>query len=657
MKKYLTILLIASICHFSSAQKKSDMLLTIDEQSVTVDEFLRIYNKNSSITIEDKKSVDEYLDLFIDYKLKVIEAEKLGYDTMSSFVKEMDGYTKQLAKPYLDKSEMLDSFVNEAYNHYLEEVNASHILLKINKIALPEDTLKAYNRLMEMRSRVQSGEDWDAVIDDASPADPGKRIGGDLGWFTVFRMVYPFEAAAYNTPVGEISLPVRTQYGYHLIKVNDRRKFKGEVAVSHIMVIVPPEPNDLDVEAAKEKINKAYDVLVQGDDWDTVTKTYSEHRSTSGNGGSLGWLTSGGGTPEELMDACYALDTGKFSEPFRTKYGFHIVKVSQFKGPASFEEKEEEFAKKVKNTGAILQITADKLLDRIKKKNGFTYYEDRMEGIYAAFDSTLYTGEWDPTKAEHLTETLFVIGDSTYTQYQAAKKAGSRRLSNKGVEMEVSIRKRVMEFIDEKIKNYEIADLPNNYPEYKNLLQEYHDGILLFNLTEVEVWKKAVEDSIGLEDFYNNLPEKYQWEERIALSKYTYSDSSLTDKLLEIAKIRAQDSIDAKQVSLEVCGQDTIPCIKLNELKYEKGDNAVADGMEWKKSTYSITNDKKDIVLYFVDEILPTQLKGLQDARGLYTADYQSHLEKIWVKGLREKYPIEINEKVLNKVRKQESGK
>ena len=517
---------------------------------------------------------------------------------------------------------------------------------------MPSDTLKIYNRLMGLRNRIVSGEDWDAVIDDASPKDdPDKRIGGDLGWFTAFRMVYPFEAAAYNTPVGEISMPVRTTYGYHLLKVNGRRPNRGEAAVRHIMVVIPQNPNDLDVAAAREKIDKAYQALMNGADWDSIVVAYSEHKSTARNGGRLGYIRSGMGAPDELVEMSFKTKPGEISEPFRTEYGFHIIRVDEVRPIKSFEEVKDDFTKKVKQTSDIANITKEQKLNRIKKEYGFKFYDDRMGPIYEAFDSSLYKGEWDPSSAEHLTEVLFTIGDSTYTQFDAAKKVGERKLSYRGFSLKTSVYRRVMEFIDDEIEEYEIAQLPSKYPEYKNLLQEYHDGILLFNLTE-----EAVEDTAGLKKFYNDLPEKYRWEERIALTKYTYADSSFTPGLVKLAKIRAKKGLDEKQISLKLCGQDTLPCVKFTELKYEKGDNAVADGMEWKKGGHTVTRDGDKVILYYVDAILLPQTKKLEDARGLYTADYQSYLEKLWVQTLREKYPVQVNEEVLTKLREQESG-
>lgn len=651
MKRYFSIFTALILFQLLSAQ---EVLMTIDNRPITTEEFLRIYNKNSAITSEDKKSVSEYLDLFINYKLKVIEAENLGYDTMKSFIKEMAGYTGQLAKPYLENNKMIDSLVEEAYQRSFEEVNASHILIQMDRNPLPKDTVEAYNRIMAIRDRiVNKGEVWDDVIQDESP-NPENPIGGDLGWFTVLRMVYPFENAAYTIPVGEISMPVRTQWGYHLIKVNDRRKNRGEVFASHILVNLPPNSSDIEIEAAKNKIDEAYTELENGVSWDSVVLKYSEHRGTAERNGRIGWLRSAN-TPEELLKACFSTDSGEYSKPVLTKYGYHIVMPIQYRGVPLYERGDENFRKNVIQNSYVSELTESQVVNNIKAEYGFQFYEQNLEELYSVVDSSLFTKSWDPVVAKNMLKPVFSIGDSTYTQYDVARYVATKRHSARlglynVVFMEAN------NYINNKIKDYETAQLPYKYPDYKYLLEEYHDGILLFNLTEDMVWRKAVEDSAGLKKFYNELPEKYQWESRIVLTKYSYSDSLLTPKLIKAAKSRLKKGLTAADISGIICPQDSLPCLKFIELKYERGDNAVADSIPWKRKAYILSRDKDAFILYYVDEILPPQIKTLNDARGLYTADYQTYLEKLWIEELRARHTVEINEEAFNEIKKNEES-
>jgi peptidyl-prolyl cis-trans isomerase SurA len=652
MKTYFTLLIALITVQFSFAQESPDILMKIGDKSVTPEEFLRIYNKNSSIADDQKKSVDDYLDLFINYKLKVIEAENLGYDTIASFIKEMDGYTRQLAKPYLENNGPLDSFVLEAYQRTLEEINVSHLLLTLNVSAPPRDTLEVYNRILSIRDRiVNKGESWDEVI--KAESTPGNEIGGDLGWFGAFRMVYEFETAAYNTPVGQITMPVRTEYGYHLIKVNGRRKNRGELSVSHIMVIVPKNASELELSAAKEKIQNAYQELQQGTSWKDVVQKYSEHKKTLVRDGDLGWLKTGK-VPDEILDAAFALDSGQYSQPISSEYGFHIVMKTGYKPVPTLESLRADYEKRVKTTSAVKNFTKGQILDKIKAENNYQFFENNLEPLYARLDSGIFSKTYNPEKAKDLTDPIFIIGDKTYTQYDVAKMISGRKFLANTPSFEISIRQRLFQMIDDKLYDYEISQLPRKYPEYRYLLEEYHDGILLFNLTEDKVWKLAVDDSAGLKNYYNSLPEKYKWEPRLAITKYTYKDSLLTSKLVKLAKKRVKSGLTAAEMSLTLCPNDSLPCVSFTEMKYEKGDNAIADSMKWAKGAYLVSKDKTNSLLYYVDNLLPEQYKTLADARGLYTADYQSYLEKQWIQELRNKYSVEINQELLSRIRAEE---
>ncbi|KPL09354.1 MAG: peptidylprolyl isomerase, partial [Bacteroides sp. SM23_62] len=270
----LTLLLFPT--HVFCQADGDKILMTIHDRQVTLDEFERIYHKNNSSTALEQQTVEEYLDLFINFKLKVIEAEELGLDTTQSFIKEFNGYKKQLAKPYLSDSEEVDALVQEAFQRAQKEINVSHILIRANQDAAPEDTLRAFNKAIEIRDRILAGEDFGTVAKATSDDPSAKTNAGNLGWFTVFRMVYPFENGAYNTETGKVSRPVRTRFGYHLIKVNDVRPARGEVRVSHIMIMTPESMNDEQREDAKKRIYMLYDSLQAGIDFAEIARKYSE---------------------------------------------------------------------------------------------------------------------------------------------------------------------------------------------------------------------------------------------------------------------------------------------------------------------------------------------------------------------------------------------
>jgi len=655
MKRTISILAAIITFQFSFSQSASPILLSIDSIKVSQDEFLRIYKKNSNIETGEQKSVAEYLDLFINYKLKVIEAEKLGYDTVSSFIKELSGYQDQLSKPYLENDAIYDYYTKEAYQRYTKELNADHILIKLNKDAIPADTLAAFKSALLVRKRLLAGEPFDQVAKAVSNDPSAKQNGGNLGWFTVFQMVYPFESACYQMSVGQISMPVRSEYGYHIIRLDGIRQNRGAVFVSHVMVSIMPKASDSEKLAAREKINKAYQELQSGEKWETVVRKYSDHKGSIAKGGQLGWAAAGI-VPDNFLDTCFLIDSGKYSKPFETIYGYHIVLVGQHKPIRPFSDVKGDLEKKIKNNDYITTIARKNFIDQIKNEYGFKIYNNNITALYSSIDTnSLKTGSWNYKSAQNMIDPVFSIGSKQFAQFDLAKFLSEKIFQNRGAKLSNTRESWTNEYINNNLISYEKEQLPLKNPDLKNLLDEYHDGILLFNLTEDKVWKKAVEDSVGLRNFYNQTTVKYQWKTRIQIAKYTYSDSSRITALLKLAKKRAKSGGSAKQLSASLCPKDSIPCLTINDLKFEKGESAVGDSMVWNAGAYKVSKNKHQFTLYYVEKILPVQTKKFEEARGLYTADYQSYLEKLWIQELRSRYVIKIDNNVLENIKQEES--
>jgi peptidyl-prolyl cis-trans isomerase SurA len=453
MRKYLFFLIslitFQVICYQSNAQ----VLLTIGDKEITKDEFLRIYNKNRGIESESDRSVDDYLQLFINYKLKVTEAENLGYDTMSSFINEMNGYKIQLSNPYHDDNDLLDLRVKEAYERLQEEVNASHILSMVNFDFNPQDSTKAYNKALEIRQRILAGEPFEEVANSMNIDKSAKQDGGRLGWFTASKMVYPFESACYNLKVGEISMPVKTQFGYHIIKVNGRRKNRGELAVSHIMVLIPVNATDLDRQAAENKIDKAYAELQAGTPWAKVVEAYSEHEHSNKKGGKLGWIKQGM-VPEAFSDTLNSLKQGAYSHPFTSEAGYHIVKLDSVKPIASFDSLKTSLIKKIQLTPAFTKLSTEQRTEKIIKEYGSQRFYENITPFYTLVDSGMYKGKWDYKKAKDMVKPVFTIGNKTYNQYDFAKFIADKKLYNRSIALHLCVDDRFIEFIDAKALEY-----------------------------------------------------------------------------------------------------------------------------------------------------------------------------------------------------------
>ncbi|MBN1116663.1 MAG: peptidylprolyl isomerase [Bacteroidales bacterium] len=651
MKKITTFLTIALFSVSIFSQDAEDILMTIDGNEISSEEFLRVYNKNNGITLDsEKKSIDDYLDLFINYKLKVIEAENLGYDTLKSFIDEFGGYRDQLAKPYLQDTELNENLIKEAYERSKYEVEVSHILVKIGPRAAPEDTLKKYEKISAIRARVMAGEPFDEVAMSVTDDPSAKDNNGYLGFFSVFRMVYPFESVAFNTKVGEVSEPFRTSFGYHILKVHQKRETRGPILAAHIMTRIPKGASEPEIEAAKEKIEKARMELMNGADWKELVQKYSENPRTKADSGTIGWVTSNN-APAEFMEALYKLDKGQFGNIIKTEGGFHIPKVIEKKGLETLEEAYDKISKKVDNDNERRAALKDQMDSELKLKYGFESMDADLAPLAEVLDSGIYKKQWDVKKASGLNTPLFKIADRTYTLYNYAEYLASVskfKFMHKQLHAIPSLEYK--EYVSYCIDEYAKEQLPLENPEYKYLVQEYHDGILLFNLTNDKVWKRAQEDTLGLEEFYKTA-EKYKWNDRIRTGIYEYSQNQFTSALPKIAKKQAKKGLDNDYVLQELCPNDTVPCITITEKVYEKGHDAICDKLTWKIGAYTVLNNENDNYFYYVRDILPSSDKKLNEARGLYISDYQTKLENEWVESLREKYNIVINTDVLESLK------
>jgi len=486
--------------------------MTIHDRNITVSEFERIYKKNNSNPAIEQQTVEEYLELFINFKLKVIEAEEMGLDTTEAFIREFNGYKKQLAKPYLSDKEEIEVLVKEAFERSQYDIHASHILLRCDQFASAEDTLKVYEKIMEIRNKLLAGEDFGTVARAVSDDPSVKTNSGDLGYFTVFRMVYPFESGAYNTKVGEISMPVRTRFGYHLIRINDRRPARGQIKVAHIMVLTPETMSESDKAKAKEKIDLYYDSLQLGADFAEIAEKYSEDRGSAIRGGELQWFGTGRMVAEFEKASFELEEVGEISEPIKTAFGWHIIKLLDKKTVEDFESNKAELENLVSKSDRS-SFSKKAKIEKLKKQYNFEEYPGNLSDFYLVVDTTIFQRTWEASKADHLNDILFKIGDRKFNQSDFAKYLQQGQ-GGRQMDIQVYVNSKYRTFVETSVMQYEEDQLADKYPEFRYLLQEYHDGILLFDLTDQMVWTKAVLDSAGLEAFYNDSELNYNLESR-----------------------------------------------------------------------------------------------------------------------------------------------
>jgi peptidyl-prolyl cis-trans isomerase SurA len=647
MKKSLPFVI---LCLVSLAmQAQDEVLMTIGKEPVMRSEFERIYHKNNRVDGYGQKSVNEYLDLFINFKLKVMEAKSQGYDTMKSFITELAGYRDQLAKPYLQNRQVIESQLKQAYDRTVNEVNASHIMIRLPENPTPADTLKAFKRIMDIRTKIMAGESFEKAAGELSEDPSAKQNSGRLGWFSAFMMVFPFENAAYNTPVGAVSMPVRTRYGYHLIKVNAIRPALGEIRLAHIMTRVAPSDSPEKQQQARDKIFKYYDMLKKGSSFSELAMQNSEDAGSAKNGGQMRWLRSGE-LPPDIEEAVFALkDSLSFTAPMQSDYGWHIFELLQKRPIASYDKMKPQLEERIMSDERA-KVASQLKIEEIKKEAGFRQYTENLDALVAVLDSAVYSGKWDVAAAANLVEPIFTINGKDYTQHDLALFISQAKRYRKELTFDRIVSTKCDELINRELLAYENSLLEQKYPEFRYLMEEYHDGILLFNITDNLVWSKAVKDTAGLKAFFDSHRADYQWKERADVSVYELADKSKLPALKKLALKRPSKKWTASDINKQLCPTDSVGCVNVADGKYEKADTSVTGQVAWKKGSMTVKEKAGATKLIVVNALLAPMPKTLDEIRGQVTADYQNYLDQQWIETLRAKYPVVVNKEVLQHV-------
>jgi len=639
----LVALLALSVSAFG--QTTDPVLMTINNKPVLKSEFEYIYNKNNSNNSLDKKTLDEYVDLFINFKLKVEEAKTQGIDTTKSFITELAGYRSQLTKPYLTDSKVDDALLHEAYDRSKEDVDVSHILIRIPQNATPVDTLKAFNEINAIWKRVQK-EDFAKVAKEVSQDQSADQNSGHIGWISAFRTVYPFESMAYNTPVGSISKPVRTAFGYHILKIHARRNSLGEILVQHIMIFTS-KGEEAQNKKAKVTIDSIYQRVLAGDDFGTLAKNLSQDKGSSVKNGELPWFGTGRMVPE-FETAAFALkNVGDISQPVQSAYGWHIIKLMDKKGLAAFDELKADLERKVKhderaNRGQHAFLTKSRIAYNYQEYPTSIQEFSKLLSKRTLADSTFIA------EAAKLNKPLFSFAGKNFTQADFAKYLKKNNTTEKSIPSEI-IDEKIDAFADSELLSFEDSQLEKKYDDFRFLMQEYHDGILLFEVSNREVWEKASKDTPGLAKYFDEHKSDYTWEKPHYKGRIVFCKDNAT--LAAAKSIVKKANIDSIDKYLRTRLNDSIQYVKIEKGLYVQGDNKAIDDQIFKsKEKYVPT---KEYPFFFVTgKLLKNKPEDYSDVRGLVTADYQEFLEREWIKALRAKYPVNVDQNVLKTVKK-----
>ena len=571
-----------------SFAQEDKVLLTINGEPVMLSEFLYIYEKNNQESSLEKKSMEEYLDLFINFKLKVTEAIAQGVDTTEAFAKELDGYRAQATPKYMQDNEAIDSLVTLSYNRKANIRRAAHIAIQCPMDADSATLAAAEAKIQLARERVTTGVEkkvkkgrkWVTVREPEAFADvaremtedqAGKENGGELGWIEVFRFVYPFEDAVYTTPVGEVTKVFRSPYGLHIALVEEERPFE-EVHAAHIMKMMPRGGEGTTAMDAKKQVDSLYQVVLAGADFAEVATANSDDKGSATRGGDLGWFGRGM-MVQPFENITFDMTPGEISEPFPTRFGWHFVKLYDKRGIQPLDSMRQQLLAQVKRDARYQE--AEKSF--IKK-----------------------------TRAEY----------------------------NLPAEM-----------TDDEVRAYADAHLEEKYADLRNLVREYHDGILLFDVSLREVWDKANKDTEGLAAFFKANKKNYTWDEPRFKGYMIYAKDEVSAKAAkQIVKTANPDSV-MSYIDQRI-NVDSVTYVRIEKGLWTKGKNAAVDKYGFKNKETDYTPAEEFPIVVPVGKVIKAP-QEYTDVRGQVTTDYQDHLEKLWVATLREKYPVVVNEDVL----------
>jgi len=618
-----------------NSNKKDPTLFSYGSFEVTQSEFLRGYEKNALAKkpIYTEAELKEYLSLYINYKLKVKAAEDEGIDTLPYIIKEISDYRKQLAQSFLTDKNITEKLIHETYERMTKEIRASHILIALKEDATPADTLKAYNKIMALRNNIINGKSTFATIALTESEDPNaKKNQGDLGYFTAMQMVYPFETTAYNTAIGQISMPVRTKFGYHIVQVNDVRPARGEITVQHILLRIPENATPVIKANVKKQADSIYQLLQNGADFNTIAKKHSEDKNTATHGGLLPAFGTGK-MIEEFEEASFSLkNDGDISNPILSNLGFHIIKRVNKKELQSLETIKDQLKKKIEKDPRA-DVSKLVYLNKLKNQNNFIEHHKNLEKLITTISEDFPKPNW---KADSLLlsnkEMLFTINKKKYTQQDFIRYVISNKTKQKPLEKNKFILVLYDNYVAQSLLEYENDQLESKNTEFVMQLKEYRDGILLFDLMEKKVWNAASKDTIGLKAYYENNKEKYKRPESVKKDMLRINDPILKKEIIATANTKEKP----KELQLE-------------EIIYEKGANNKVDDMIWNVGeTNVVPSASGSVDIYYISEIATGTYKTLKDSRGFIVSGYQDQLEKDWINNLKIKYPIKVNESILN---------
>ncbi len=650
MKKLKLIFVLFILTGIAVAQN-NETLMIIGDKKITKDEFSYIYKKNNSDNINEQ-SLTEYLELFKNFKLKVVEAESLKMDTSLMFKQELNGYHEQLAKPYLTETKKIEDMIKEAFIRAQKEIKLDIIFIKVMKNASVQEKQAASEKAQKTHERLLNGEDFEKLALEISDDKSVTVNKGHLSFLQTLKIPYSIQNFVFNAKIGDYSSPVKTDYGYYLLKLVDTRPAQGYRRVAHIMINANDQIKEDEQKIKKEKIDSIYNRLLKGDKFEDLVK-FSDDKGSAQNSGEIQKFTTGRMVPEFETAAFNLKKINEFSKPIKTTFGWHIIKLLEIIPPDPFDVQKDEISKVVEKDEERKEDVKNYTREKLKKELNYKHLNG-LNNFTVLVDSSLIQSKWELKQEHDLKNVLFTIQEKAFTEYDFAQFIQEKQKKYPENDIQTKLNKMYDDFVLKCLTDIEKEGLAEQYSEYKYLMQEYHDGMLLFDLMKKEIWDKASEDSTGLKEFYNKNIEKYNNRTTVDISIFKYqNDKTFTaaEKLLKKSREKYTDEILTETINKK----------KNNKLTFEirsefsKGENGIADKvieLKDQNKNQKIINFPNEKTFVYINNTIKSKQKAYDEIKGLIISDYQKQLEDEWLYKLKNKYQITVNNDVFEQIKK-----
>jgi len=647
MKHRLFIILSVVFSEITYPQPLNDrVLMVIDNREVPAGEFIRMYKK--TYETGDLSEFDQYLEQYIIFKLKVTDAIREGYDTTVSFKNELQGYREQIARNLLTDQKVRENILKKAYERSLKEINAWHILISCPPGSSPEDTLAAWKKTLEVKARIDGGEPFEQVARSTSDDPSVKYNGGNLGYISSFQMVPQFEDAVYGMKKGEISGPVRTPYGYHIIMVKEIRPSQGRIKVAHIMRSIPPGASESTAKAAEDTIKAVYRQLLAGASFSELAKKYSDHRESAVRGGEINWFGAGEIAPE-FAEASFALKkNGDISPPVRTMFGWHIIKRLDLKSPPPYEEARPQLESKIDGTW-LNSMGVKSLVEKLKKEYNFSLNNNAFNWFINNTDTLITKGYSKYDRKMIPAGLLYTFAGQKYSVSEFAKYIENKTSPENNEAPESFVKNLLESCITSHVLKYENSILENKYPDFRYLVKEFHDGILLFEISSKKVWDK-INDTVLLKQFYDEHKHEFPGKRAFEGTIYAYKKVDKAGKFYPaFDRFSRYPDLDERLAKKFNTRNDTV--ILIHKGIWQEGDTTLPENIEWKEGYYHTTYSGFPAVV-FIRKIMEPVPLPFDQIEGELITRFQNYLESEWIKQLKEKYTVRLDSNVLEEVKK-----